>query len=172
MMSQLTLSVATGAEVLADAEGDGLVQAVDVGLAEAVAVAVGEAEPVGDALEVGTGVMLGRTGWRRPGPGRWAAIAAALVVAETLGVAESTGDAEPAGGAESVGMAESVVSGVVVAAEADDETQAAPRAAALVALNLVPECDEISIPATTPSTATSIPVIAPRRARGRSSNVR
>jgi hypothetical protein len=167
-MSQLTLSVATGAEVLADADGDGLVQAVDVGLAEGsvVAVAVGEAELVGDALEVGTGVVLGRTGCRRPGPGRWAAIAAALVVAETLGMAESVGDTE------SVGMAESVVPGVVVVAEADGETQAAPRAAALVALNLVPECDETSIPATTPSTATTIPVIAPRRARGRSSNVR
>jgi hypothetical protein len=86
------------------------------------------------------------------------------VVGEALGVAESVGEAE------SVGMAESVVPGVVVVGVADGETQAAPRAASLVVLSFAPECDEIRIPATTPSTATSIPVIAPRRARGRSPN--
>jgi hypothetical protein len=73
MMSQLTLSAATGAEVLADAEGDGLVQAVVLGLAEGVAVVVevaevvGVAETVGAALEVGVGVVLGGAGRRRPG---------------------------------------------------------------------------------------------------------
>jgi hypothetical protein len=79
MMSQLTLSAATGAEVLAEAEGDGLVQAVVVGLADGVAVVVevaevvgvaeivGVTETVGAALEVGVGVVLGGAGRRRPG---------------------------------------------------------------------------------------------------------
>jgi hypothetical protein len=76
------------------------------------------------------------------------------------------------GVSESAG-AEEVVAEVVVAAAADDDVQAAARAAASLEESLVPECDEeMSIPATTPRTATSIPAIAPRRARGRSSNTR
>lgn len=91
---------------------------------------------------------------------------AALVVAETLGAAESVG------AAVSVGVAEagSVAAGVVVPGVADDETQAAPLAASLVVASFALEFDEISNPATTPSTATTVPTIAPRRARGRSSN--
>ena len=72
--------------------------------------------------------------------------------------------------AETLGEAEAVVAGVVVPGVADDDTQAAPRAASLVVLSFAPEFDENSIPATTPRTATSIPAIAPRRALGRSSN--
>jgi hypothetical protein len=168
MMLQLTLATAAGAEVVADAEGVGVMQ-VALGLAEAVAVVDGVtvgatvelAEVVGIAVDVGVGVALGGAWWwwrRHQRPGIWAAVTAALVVAETVGAADS------------VGMAVAVVAGVVVPGVAEDETQAAPRAASLVLSSFAPEWDVISIPATTPSTATSIPAIAPRRARGRSSN--
>ena len=173
-MSQLTLSAAAGG--VADAEGVGVVQAL--GLAEGVAVVdgvtvgaaveVGAAESVGIAVDVGVGVeVMGGTGWWcRRRAGSPAAVTAARVVAEMLGAAESVGATESVGIAE----AESVAAGVVVPGVADEETQAAPLAASLVVASFDPECDEISIPATTPSTATSIPAIAPRRARGRSSN--
>lgn len=179
-MSQLTLSAAAGG--VADAEGVGVVQAlglaegaavvdgVTVGAAVEVgaAVGVGAAESVGIAVSVGVGVeVMGGTGWWcRRRTGSPAAVTAALVVAEMLGAAESVGATESVGIAE----AESVAAGVVVPGVADEETQAAPLAASLVVASFDPECDEISIPATTPSTATSIPAIAPRRARGRSSN--
>jgi hypothetical protein len=178
-MSQFTLSAAAGGGVVADADGVGVVQAL--GLVEGVAVVdggtvgaaveVGVAEAVGMAVDVGVGVVvLGGTGWRRQrSTGGWAAVTAAPVVAETL--AETLGAAESVGATESVGIAEAEsVAGVVVPGVADDETQAAPLAASLVVASFDPECDEKSIPATTPSTATSIPAIAPRRARGRSSN--
>ena len=172
-MSQFTLAAAAGGGADADAEGVGVVQAL--GSAEAVAVVdgvtvgaaveVGVAEAVGIAVDVGAGVVLGGAGWRRQRRlGSWAAVTAAFVV--TLGTAESAGAAESAGIAEP----ESVAAGALVPAVADDEMQAAPLAASLVVASFAPECDEISIPATTPSTATSIPAIAPRRARGRSSN--
>jgi hypothetical protein len=167
MMLQLTLAAATGGAVVADAEGVGVMQ-LALGLAEAVAVVDGVTvgatleltEVLGIAVDVGAGVVLGGAWWwrRHQRLGIWAAVSAALVVAETLGAADS------------VGKAVAVVAGVVVPGVADDETQAAPRAASLVLSSFAPECDEISIPATTPSTATSIPAIAPRRARGRSSN--
>jgi hypothetical protein len=173
-MSQFTLSAAAGGD--ADADGVGVVQAL--GLAEADAVVdgvtvgaaeeVGVAEAVGMAVDIGVGVLvMGGTGWRcKRLTGSPAAVTAALVVAETLGAAGSVGAAESVGIAE----AESEAAGVVVPGVADDDTQAAPLAASLVVASFAPECDEISIPATTPSTATSIPAIAPRRARGRSSN--
>jgi len=81
MMLQLTLATAAGAEVVADAEGDGqavvlglaeavaVVVGVTVGAAVAVAVVVGVAETVGIAVEVGVtvgvGVVLGGAWWRR-----------------------------------------------------------------------------------------------------------
>jgi hypothetical protein len=166
-MSQFTLAAAAGGVVDADAEGVGVVQAL--GLAEAVTVVEGVgaavevvvSEALGIAVAGGVGVMVrggGRCRQRRPGS--WAAVTAALVVAETAGAAESLGVAE----------AESAAAGVVVPGVADDETQAVPLAASLVVASFAPEWDEISIPATTPSTATSVPAITPRRARGRSSN--
>ena len=177
-MSQLTLSAAAGG--VAEAEGVGVAQALGLvegaavvdgvvdGVTVGAAVEVGAAESVGIAVDVGVGVeVMGGTGWWcRRRTGSPAAVTAALVVAEMLGAAESVGATESVGIAE----AESVAAGVVVPGVADDETQAAPLAASLVVASFAPECDEISIPATTPSTATSIPAIAPRRARGRSSN--
>jgi hypothetical protein len=177
MMLQLTLATAAGGVVVADAEGVGVVQ-VALGLAEAVAVVDGVtvgatlelAEVVGITVDVGVGVALGGAWWwwrRHQRLGIWAAVSAALVVAETLGAADSVGMAV----AVVAGVvAPGVAAGVVVPGVAEDETQAAPRAASLVLSSFAPECDVISIPATTPSTATSIPAIAPRRARGRSSN--
>ena len=174
-MSQFTLAAAAGAGAVADADGVGVVQAL--GSAEAVAVVdgvtvgaaveVGVAEAVGIAVDVGPGVVLGGAGWRcQRRLGSCAAVTAALVVVDTVGTAESVGAPESVGIAE----AESVAAGALVPGVADDEMQAAPLAASLVLASFAPECDEISIPATTPSTATSIPAIAPRRARGRSSN--
>jgi hypothetical protein len=158
MMSQAVFATGAGADVVADADGDGVTQAVEVGLADAVTVEVGAAVEVG--VEVGVTVGI--------------AVELTVVVGVTVGVAVEVavmvGMAESVGMAGSVGMAEAVVVGVVVPGLADDDTQAAPRAASLVVLSFVPELDEKSIPATTPRTATSIPTIAPRRARGRSSN--
>jgi hypothetical protein len=135
------------------------------GVGAAVEVVVSEA--LGIAVAGGVGVVLrggGRCRQRRPGS--WAAVTAALVVAETAGAAEAPGVAESLGVAE----AESAAAGVAVPGVADDETQAVPLAASLVVASFGPEWDEISIPATTPSTARSVPAITPRRARGRSSN--
>jgi hypothetical protein len=194
MMSQFTLAAAAGG--VADAEGVGVVQ-VALGLAEADAVVVGETVDVvvgvtvgvvvgvtvgvvvgvtvgvtvatvdgvtvGAAVEVaevvGAGVVLGGgEWWRRRQRDCWAAVTAALVVADAVGAAEPAGTVEED------------VAGVVVPGVADDDTQAAPLAASLVVASFAPEFDEKSNPATTPSTATTVPTIAPRRARGRSSN--
>ena len=160
MMSQAVLATGAGAEVVADADGDGVTQAVELGLAEAVAVggtvAVVVGATVGAAVVVGA--VLGGAGWwgrqRRP------EMIEALVTADALGDAESEGTAE------------AVVAGVVVPVLADDDTHAAPVAASLVALSFAPELDEKRIPAATPRTATSITAMAPMRARGRSSKPR
>jgi hypothetical protein len=155
-MSQAVFATGAGAEVVADADGDGVTQAVEVGLAEAVMVGATVAVGMAVAVAVVVGVTVG------------AAVELAVVVGVTVGAAVEV--AVVVGAAESVGVAEAVAAGVVVPGLADDDAQAAPRAASLVVLSLGPELDVKSIPATTPRTATSIPTIAPRRARGRSSN--
>jgi hypothetical protein len=161
MMSQAVFATGAGAEVVADADADGVTQAVEVGLAEAVV--VGATVAVGMAVEVAVvvGVTVGAAVELDVVVG--AAVGAAGVVAVVVGAAESVGRAD----ALAAGV---VAAGVVVPGLADDDAQAAPRAASLVVLSLVPELDVKSIPATTPRTATTIPTIAPRRARGRSSN--
>ncbi len=175
MMSQAVL--ATGAGVVADAEGVGVTQAVELGLAESVVgatVGATVAVVVGATVAVTVGMTVGAADEVSVVVG--AAVGAAVVLGAVLGGAGWWWWRQRQPGltaaAETLGDAEAVVASEVVPVLADDDTQAAPMAASLVALSFAPELDEKSIPAATPRTATSITAIAPMRARGRSSNAR
>jgi hypothetical protein len=185
-MSQAVFATGAGAEVVADAEGDGVTQAVEVGLADAVTVgaAVAVAVVVGVALAdvVGVTDVLGVAdvlGADVPDGLAVGLAAGALGVGVT--VADAVGNGRWCRRPGAMAAAGDTAAGVDVAGVADaladplseGVAQAAARLTAFPAdFNEVPECAVISIPPTTPRTATTIPIITPMWVLGCSSRLR
>jgi hypothetical protein len=173
--SQFTFTATvTGAEVLGEADGVTVAHGVDVtevlgagAVVALVAEALGAADVLGDdvpAGSLGAAVVVGLT----------AGSLGALVdvVADTVGkgrrrrcetaAGEAAAEVDVAGATEVLAEVLSVGVAQVVA-----RLTALPEA-----LKVDPECAEISIPPTTPRTATTIPIITPMWALGCSSSFR
>jgi hypothetical protein len=164
MMSQAVFATGAGAEVVADADADGVTDAHGVDVTEVlgagvvvalpdvlgVADVLGADVPEGLAVGLAAGVLgAGVTVADVVGNGRWCRRPGAMAAA-----GDATADVDAAADV----LADPLSEGVA---------QVVARLTALPAdFNEVPECAVISIPPTTPRTATTIPTITPRWALG------